>query len=61
LLELRCNCGWTTRAENRDELLEEAKAHIGVLHPDEPRDETTLRAMIAQNVRVVDERRGSQP
>lgn len=55
MLEVRCNCGWTTRAETREELLELAKAHVGELHPEEPRDEPMLRAMIAQSARVVDD------
>jgi predicted small metal-binding protein len=53
LLEIDCNCGWSGRAETKAELLERCKEHVGADHPDEPRDETMLRAMIEQNAREI--------
>ena len=53
MLEMDCNCGWSGRAPTRDELLEVVKAHVNADHPDEPRDDGLLRAVIAQNAREV--------
>ena len=53
MLEIDCNCGWSGRAETRDELLEVVKEHVNADHPEEPRDEPILRAVIAQRVREV--------
>jgi len=55
MLEIDCNCGWSGRAPTRDELLAVVKAHVSATHPDEPRDEGLLRAVIAQNAREVGE------
>ena len=54
MLEIDCNCGWSGRAPTRDQLLEVVKAHVSADHPDEPRDESTLRAVIAQTSREVE-------
>jgi hypothetical protein len=53
MLEIDCNCGWTGRAPTRDDLLVVVKAHIEDDHPEDPRDEGTLRAVIAQTAREV--------
>jgi predicted small metal-binding protein len=53
VLEIDCNCGWSGRAETRDELLEVIKKHVVRDHPEEPRDESLLRAVIAQRAREV--------
>lgn len=53
VLEIDCNCGWSGRAGSRDELLGTVKAHVLAVHPDEPRDESMLRAIIAQRAREV--------
>lgn len=55
MLEIDCNCGWSGRGETRDELLERVKEHVAAVHPDEPRDETMLRAMIAQRARELED------
>jgi hypothetical protein len=53
MLEIDCNCGWTGRAATRDDLLGVVKAHIAEVHPEDPRDEGTLRAVIVQTAREV--------
>jgi predicted small metal-binding protein len=53
MLEIDCNCGWTGSAPTREELLVIVKAHAEDVHPNDPRDEGTLRAVIAQTAREV--------
>ena len=55
MLELQCTCGWRCTGETKDDLLQQAKAHLETCEDrgGEPLDEGVVRAMIAQMARPV--------
>jgi hypothetical protein len=56
MLELQCTCGWLTRGETKEVLLEQVTLHVRDCPQfDEPPAKGVLRALIAQRARPVEE------
>jgi hypothetical protein len=56
VLELQCTCGWLTRGDTKEALLEQVKPHVrDCPDMDETLEEGVLRALIAQRARPVEE------
>ena len=59
MLDLQCTCGWGCQGETRDDLLVQVKDHVGGCsfwaEQGGPPDDGTLRAVIAQRARPLDD------